>query len=152
MKTFFVSSLVAATFLNGSAQKQPNTIYLYNWEDLLSDEIAGKLSVINGIALSQKFFSDDSIRDDSIRDEVTPQAYRTDVFSQQGTLLWLECNATINEGELSDPVYTTIATQDNSSKRHAPCFIMPNSRAIAFSSPRIAIEQLFVSVSWSNRF
>ncbi len=69
MKAFYVSVLASSSFLAGTVYGQQNEIYLYNWDEFLSDSVIEKLSDTYGIALKQQYFSDESIRDEVLLSE-----------------------------------------------------------------------------------
>ncbi|CAK1698612.1 ABC transporter substrate-binding protein [Vibrio crassostreae] len=69
MKAFYVSVLASSSFLAGTVYGQQNEIYLYNWDEFLSDNVIEKLSDTYGIALKQQYFSDESIRDEVLLSE-----------------------------------------------------------------------------------
>ncbi len=69
MKSLYASFLVSSSILTGTAFGQQNDIYLYNWDEFLSDRVVTQLSDTYGIFLKQQFFSDESIRDEVLLSE-----------------------------------------------------------------------------------
>ncbi|MFZ3408044.1 ABC transporter substrate-binding protein [Vibrio chagasii] len=69
MKAFYVSVLVSASFSPGLVFGQQHEIYLYNWDEFLSESVIEKLNDTYGIALKQQYFSDESIRDEVLLSE-----------------------------------------------------------------------------------
>ncbi|MDL5028983.1 extracellular solute-binding protein [Vibrio gigantis] len=69
MKSLYASVLVSSSILTGTAFGQQNDIYLYNWDEFLSDSVVTQLSDTYGISLKQQFFSDESIRDEVLLSE-----------------------------------------------------------------------------------
>jgi spermidine/putrescine transport system substrate-binding protein len=69
VKAFYVSVLASSSFLTGTAFSQQDEIYLYNWDEFLSDSVVTELSDTYGIYLKQQFFSDESIRDEVLLSE-----------------------------------------------------------------------------------
>ncbi|NOH31923.1 ABC transporter substrate-binding protein [Vibrio chagasii] len=69
MKAIYVSVLVSSSFLSGLAFGQKSEIYLYNWDEFLSDGVIQQLKDTYGISLKQQHFSDESIRDEVLLSE-----------------------------------------------------------------------------------
>ncbi|NOI84104.1 extracellular solute-binding protein [Vibrio sp. 99K-1] len=69
MKAFYVSVLVSASFSPGLVFGQQHEIYLYNWDEFLSESVVEELNDAYGIALKQQYFSDESIRDEVLLSE-----------------------------------------------------------------------------------
>ena len=69
MKTFYVSIVASSSFLTGSALSQTHEIYLYNWDEFLSDRVITQLRDTYDISLKQQYFSDESIRDEVLLSE-----------------------------------------------------------------------------------
>ena len=69
MKAFYISILASPSFWVGSVSGQQHDIYLYNWDDFLSDGVITQLSDTYDISLKQQFFSDESIRDEVLLSE-----------------------------------------------------------------------------------
>lgn len=69
MKTFYVSIVASSSFLTGSALGQTHEIYLYNWDEFLSESVITQLRDTYDISLKQQYFSDESIRDEVLLSE-----------------------------------------------------------------------------------
>ncbi|MEZ8578435.1 extracellular solute-binding protein [Vibrio splendidus] len=69
MKTFYISVVVSSCFLTGTVFSQQNDIYIYNWDEFLSDSVITQLSDTYDISLKQQYFSDESIRDEVLLSE-----------------------------------------------------------------------------------
>lgn len=69
MKAFYVSVLVSASLSPGLIFAQQHEIYLYNWDEFLSENVIEKLNDTYGITLKQQYFSDESIRDEVLLSE-----------------------------------------------------------------------------------
>ncbi|UXA00038.1 PotD/PotF family extracellular solute-binding protein [Vibrio splendidus] len=69
MKAFCVSILASTSLLASPVFGQQNDIYLYNWDEFLSESVVTQLSDTYGISLKQQFFSDESIRDEVLLSE-----------------------------------------------------------------------------------
>lgn len=69
MKSIYVSVLVSSSLLSGLVFGQKNEIYLYNWDEFLSDDVIQQLNDTYGISLKQQYFSDESIRDEVLLSE-----------------------------------------------------------------------------------
>ncbi|MEZ8945360.1 PotD/PotF family extracellular solute-binding protein [Vibrio sp. 10N.247.311.12] len=69
MKAFCVSILASTSFLASPVFGQQHDIYLYNWDEFLSDSVVTQLSDTYGISLKQQYFSDESIRDEVLLSE-----------------------------------------------------------------------------------
>lgn len=69
MKTFYVSVVASSCFLTGTTFGQQNDIYIYNWDEFLSDSVITQLSDTYDISLKQQYFSDESIRDEVLLSE-----------------------------------------------------------------------------------
>ncbi|WP_286301106.1 ABC transporter substrate-binding protein [Vibrio apostichopi] len=69
MKALYVSILASPLFWVGSVSGQQHDIYLYNWDEFLSDSVITQLSDTYDISLKQQFFSDESIRDEVLLSE-----------------------------------------------------------------------------------
>ena len=69
MKSIYVSVLVSSSLLSGLVFGQKNEIYLYNWDEFLSNDVIQQLNDTYGISLKQQYFSDESIRDEVLLSE-----------------------------------------------------------------------------------
>ncbi|MCG9640605.1 spermidine/putrescine ABC transporter substrate-binding protein [Vibrio sp. Isolate34] len=69
MKAYYVSILASSSFFSGFAFSQQHDIYLYNWDEFLSESVITTLSDAYGITLKQQYFSDESIRDEVLLSE-----------------------------------------------------------------------------------
>ena len=69
MKSIHVSVLASTALVSGLVFAQKNEIYLYNWDEFLSDDVIQQLNDTNGISLKQRYFSDESIRNEVLLSE-----------------------------------------------------------------------------------
>ena len=69
MKTFNVLVVASSSFLTGTVFSQQNDIYIYNWDEFLSDKVITQLRDTYDISLKQQYFSDESIRDEVLLSE-----------------------------------------------------------------------------------
>ena len=69
MKSIYLSVLFSSSLLSGVAVGQQHEIYLYNWDEFLSESVIEKLKDTYGISLKQQYFSDEAIRDEVLMSE-----------------------------------------------------------------------------------
>lgn len=68
MKLNKVALILSLCFANQSTAHK-HEVYLYNWDEFLSEEVISQLSDLHDITLKQQFFSDESIRDEVLLSE-----------------------------------------------------------------------------------
>ncbi|MFS1492283.1 ABC transporter substrate-binding protein [Vibrio splendidus] len=69
MNTSHASLLALSSFVTGPAFGHNHDVYLYNWDEFLSDSVITQLKDTYDISLKQQYFSDESIRDEVLLSE-----------------------------------------------------------------------------------